>query len=84
MKICQRCRKEKSDSNFITEGNNYYLHNVCNRCRDFMTQRMNYLIGADKAFHSSAREDYEVTILYRKYLLDSKENIETLFKGNQP
>jgi len=83
-RTCQRCRKELPESAFEVEGTNYYLHHVCNHCREFMRQRMNYLIGADKAFHNSAREDYEVTVLYRKFLLNENIRTEDLFTKEHP
>jgi len=44
-----------------------------------MNQRMDYLIGADKAFHHSVGADYETTVLYRDFLLGEHVNAENLF-----
>ena len=67
MRTCLRCRTDKNVSKFIPEeGSNYFEHNVCNTCREFMEKRANYLIRCDKKFHSVQKMDFDLTQVYRR------------------
>ena len=80
VKICLRCRKELPFSKFTSEeGSNYYVHNVCNECREFMRKRTDYLIKADKKFHAATMMDYDITHHYRNLLVTNGISSERLF-----
>ena len=80
VKVCLRCRKELPTDRFTPEeGSNYYIHNVCNECREFMRKRTNYLIRSDKKFHSATAMDYDVTRHYRELLVTNGISSERLF-----
>ena len=79
-KRCLRCSENKPRSEFILDGGDYYLHNICNKCRDLMTARTNFLIAKDKEFHKSHKVSYEITFAYRKMLINNEQHVDVLFK----
>jgi len=68
---CLRCGKEISESE-NNNSQNYYAHSVCAHCRAFMERRIDALIKADKDFHNSEKEDYEVTKMYLHAVFNKK------------
>ena len=69
---CLRCGLEipKEEANSST---NYHVHSVCSSCRLIMAKRLDYLIEADKKFHKTEKESYELTVSYLTYLLINKK-----------
>ncbi len=68
---CLRCGEEIPEGE-SSNSQNYYQHSVCAHCRTFMEKRMNHLIKADKEFHKSEKEDFEITKLYLRSLFSKK------------
>ena len=80
-KYCLRCHSEHPISKFIApEDGNYFVHSVCNDCRELMKKRTNFLIKSDKKFHVSMGADYQATLMYREMLVKGGEAAERLFK----
>ena len=80
-KYCLRCHLEHPISEFTApEGSNYFVHEVCNMCRELMKKRTDFLIKSDKRFHISLGADYQATLMYREMLVKGGEVAERLFK----
>lgn len=66
-RVCFMCGKELESDKF-TDDSFYYEHVVCNSCRKFMDERLNYLTECDRQFHKDKKRDYEITKAYLRKL----------------
>jgi len=86
LQTCLRCGRDKLLRTFTDDR--MHTHKVCNFCRDFMADRLVFLIIADKKFHDIAKVDCNVTQSYFKFLVnrnvEERKHLEeelTLLKG---